>query len=73
MLSNDSIAVCSEKVNKKTVIISRNEVSINIFVIIFNIENIFDLNDRLEEIQVLSKYILSQNKRKIKQKKQKNL
>lgn len=69
MLSKDSITIRSEKVNTEAIIISRNETNINIFEIIFNIENVFDLDDRLEEIQALTKYILSKNKRKIKRKK----
>lgn len=69
MLSKDSIAIPGEKVNKETIITSKTEVNINIFAIIFSIYNNFDLNDQLEEIQILSRYILSQKKRQIKKKK----
>lgn len=64
MLSKYSITLFSEKVNREIIIISKQDIDINIFAIIFNILDQLDLNDLFDEIQILSRYIISQKKNK---------
>lgn len=64
----ESIQLGARKVNSKSIdIISKRENVNNTFAI-FNIFSKFDFNDKLESFELLSKYILSRKKRKIKRK-----